>query len=307
MTYTNIDKANVNREYKDRLFKFIFGNPENKEWTLSLYNSINHSSYTDSDDIKLTTIEDAVYLSMKNDISFLAADTMNFYEQQSTFNPNMPMRFLIYAGMVFDKFAEENKSYHKYSSKQQKAPTPKCVCFYNGISEKEDIVILKLSDSFESELKSDIEVYVTMININYGHNKDLMEACNPLSEYSWFVDNVRTKQKSKDGISKAIDEVIDAMPNDWLIKPFLIANRAEVKHMCITEYNEERTLAETREDGKIEGITEGIAIGREEGIEIGILTTLISLVKKGILTLSQAAEQANMSVAEFERKARLAE
>lgn len=85
--------------------------------------------------------------------------------------------------------------------------------------------------------------------------------------------------------------------------------------MCITEYNEERTLAETREDGKIEGITEGIAIGREEGIEIGmekgmekgILTTLISLVKKGILTLSQAAEQANMSVAEFERKARLAE
>ena len=126
-----------------------------------------------------------------------------------------------------------------------------------------------------------------------------MEACKTLSVYSGFVDNVRTKQKSKDGISKAIDEVIDAMPNDWLIKPFLMANRAEVKHMCITEYNEERTLAETREDGKIEGI----AIGREEGI----LTTLISLVKKGILTLSQAAEQANMSVAEFERKARLAE
>ena len=71
----------MNRQYKDRLFKFIFGNPENKEWTLSLYNAINGSSYTNPDDIKLTTIEDAVYMNMKNDVSFLITDKMNFYEQ----------------------------------------------------------------------------------------------------------------------------------------------------------------------------------------------------------------------------------
>ena len=107
----------MNRQYKDRLFKFIFGNPENKEWTLSLYNAVNGSSYTNPDDIKLTTIEDAVYMNMKNDVSFLITDKMNFYEQQSTFNPNMPMRFLIYAGMVYSKYIETNKSYHKYSRK----------------------------------------------------------------------------------------------------------------------------------------------------------------------------------------------
>ena len=81
------DKKNkdTNREYKDRLFKFIFGNPENKEWTLSLYNAINGTAYETADDIQLTTIQDAVYMKMKNDVSFLINNIMNFYEQQSTF------------------------------------------------------------------------------------------------------------------------------------------------------------------------------------------------------------------------------
>ncbi|MBQ5439334.1 MAG: hypothetical protein IIT49_00965, partial [Clostridia bacterium] len=78
------ENISTNREYKDRLFKFIFGNPENKEWTLSLYNAINDTSYENSDDIQLTTIQDAVYMNMKNDVSFLINDIMNFYEQQSS-------------------------------------------------------------------------------------------------------------------------------------------------------------------------------------------------------------------------------
>ena len=99
-------ETGANREYRDRLFKFIFGNPQNKEWTLSLYNAVNGSHYTDASAIKLNTIENAVYMSMKNDVSFLIDNTMSFYEQQSTFNPNMPMRFLIYAGMIYSKYVE---------------------------------------------------------------------------------------------------------------------------------------------------------------------------------------------------------
>ena len=131
---------NVNREHKDRLFKFIFGNPENKAWTLSLYNAINGSSYDNPDDIKFTTIEDVVYMKMKNDVSFLVSGEMNFYEQQSTFNPNMPMRFFIYAGMVYAKYVENSRNYHRYSSELQKAPTPKCICFYNGSANKEESI-----------------------------------------------------------------------------------------------------------------------------------------------------------------------
>jgi len=242
--------ADTNREYKDRLFKFIFGNPQNRPWTLSLYNAMNGTSYTVPEQIVLTTIEDAVYMNMKNDVSFLVANTMSFYEQQSTFNPNMPMRFLIYSGMVYSKYVEQTDSYHPYSTAQQKAPTPKCVCFYNGKQETEDRTILSLSSAFAEE--ADIEVKVTMLNINYGRNKELMNACQPLREYAWFVSKVNEKQKELDNLEAAVDAAIDLMPEDYLIRAFLIANRAEVKRMCITEYNEAKTLADEREEGSEE-------------------------------------------------------
>ena len=243
-------ETGANREYRDRLFKFIFGNPQNKEWTLSLYNAVNGSHYTDASAIKLNTIENAVYMSMKNDVSFLIDNTMSFYEQQSTFNPNMPMRFLIYAGMIYSKYVEENKHYRRYSSAQQKAPTPKCVCFYNGTADKEDRITLSLSDSFDGE--SDIEVKVTMINIDFGHNKALLDACKPLKQYAWFVDKVRSYQQTMETLEEAVDASLEELPDDSLIKPFLVANKAEVKRMCITEYDEARTFAEQREEGREE-------------------------------------------------------
>ena len=166
---------------------FLFGNTANKEWILSLYNAVNGSAYTNPDDIKLNTIDNVVYMGMKNDVSFLIGNTMNLYEQQSTFNPNMPMRFLIYAGMLYSKYIEGDNGYHRFSKQQQKAPTPKCICFYNGIDHKQDRMILSLADTFEKDSAPDIEVKVTMININYGHNKELLNACKPLDEYAWFV------------------------------------------------------------------------------------------------------------------------
>ena len=277
----------MNREYKDRLFKFIFGNPENKEWTLDLYNAMNGTHYTDVKALRLTTLDNAVYMSMMNDVSFLIDNVMSFYEQQSTFNPNMPMRFLIYAGMVYSNYIEESKTYRRYSSKQQKAPTPKCVCFYNGTANKDDRIVLSLADAFDTEAEPDIEVKVTMININYGHNKELLESCKPLNEYSWFVDRVRANQKETDTLEEAVSAAIDGLPDDALIKPFLLANKAEVTRMCITEYDEERTIAEFREEA------------REEGV----IDTLVGLVKDGILTLSEAAKRINMPLSEFQAKA----
>lgn len=291
MNTQNENSSNVNREHKDRLFKFIFGKPENKKWTLSLYNAVNGSSYENADDIVYTTIEDAVYMNMKNDVSFLISDEMNFYEQQSTFNPNMPMRFFIYAGMVYSKYIESSKEYRKYSSKLQKAPTPKCICFYNGTAEQEDRTVLKLSDAFDSE--SDIEVLVTMINVNYGHNKELLEACKPLKEYSYFIDRIRFHQKDFETIEEAVDKALGDMPEDSLLKPFLIANKAEVKRMFITEYDEARTLSETME--------EGLEKGREEGL----VSAFAGLVKDGLLSLADAAKRANMSEAEFIEKSGL--
>ena len=133
-----------------------------------------------------------------------------------------------------------------------------------------------------------------MININFGHNKALLDACKPLKEYAWFVDKVRSYQQEMETLEEAVDAALEELPDDSLIKPFLVANKAEVKRMCITEYDEARTFAEQREEGKAEG--------REEGREEGVLATLIGLVKDGILTVVDAAKRANMTVDDFEAK-----
>ncbi len=285
----------TNRKYKDRLFKFIFGNPKNKAWTLSLYNAVNGSNYTDENAIEINTIEDAVYMEMKNDVSFLINDTMNLYEHQSSFNPNMPMRFFIYGGMLYDKFVEESDTYDLYSPKLQKAPAPRCICFFNGTNDKDDVVYLRLSDSFGENAKSDIEVVVKMININYGRSKEVLDSCKPLRDYSWFVSRVSENRKNrKMNLTEAIDEALDEMPDDSVIKGFLLANRAEVKRMSITEFNRERHEKKLRAECKAEGMAKGMAKGA--------LLNLAELVEDGLLTPTQAAKKAGMTKEKFKAK-----
>ncbi len=246
----------INTKYKDRLFSFIFGRPERKEWTLSLYNAVNGSSHTDPEDIEIMTMEDILYMGMKNDMSFLITDTANMYEQQSTYNPNMPVRKLMYAARLYDRYIHMNRL-NIYSTKQIRLPVPKLVTFYNGMEEREDD-ILELKDAFltedgkPAEAESDIQVRVRMININYGKNKELMEACRPLSEYAWFIAEIRRNNQGMD-IESAVDSALEAMPEEFGLKKFLVANKAEVKQMCITEYNEAETMEQFREEGREEG------------------------------------------------------
>ena len=244
-----LHKDEVNAEYKDRLFKFIFGNPDNKQWTLDLYNAVNGTDYEDPDAIQFNTIGEALYLKMKNDTSFIIYFEMNLWEHQSTFNPNMPMRFLRYGASLYEKFIATT-DYYEFSSKLQKIPTPKCVCFYNGTKEQPEKQILSLSDAYDGE--GDIEVKVTMLNINYGMNRKLMEACKPLEEYAWLVKTVREHQGEEMDLDVSVDTAVNEMPDDFVIRDFIIANRAEVKTMLLTEYNEEKVMEKERQEGNIE-------------------------------------------------------
>ena len=235
----------INNEHKDRVFKFLFGNPDNKAWTLALYNAVNGTNYTNPDDIQFNTIEDAIYLGMKNDISLIIMNEINLWEHQSTFNPNLPMRIFLYAAKLYEKYIA-NSDYYPYSSTLQKIPRPKCVCFYNGTAEQPERQILKLSDSFDGE--GDIEVKVTMLNINYGKNKKLMEICEPLNEYAWLVDAIRTHQKNLMNLEAAVDTAIYEMPDEFIIKKFLLSNKAEVKGMFLTEWDQEKVLEQERRE-----------------------------------------------------------
>ena len=112
-----------NTQHKDRLFKFIFGNPDHKEWTLSLYNALNGSHYTDPEAIEFTTIEDALYMGMRNDASFIIEFVMNLWEHQSSFNPNLPIRLLIYAVHLYEKYIMSS-DFNRFSRKLQRPLSP---------------------------------------------------------------------------------------------------------------------------------------------------------------------------------------
>lgn len=203
----------INTKHKDRLFCFLFGREENKRWTLSLYNAVNRSSHTDPDSIQITTMEDILYMGMKNDVSFIITDIMSIYEQQATYNPNMPVRELMYAAKLYDKYIHENKL-NIYGDTLVALPIPKLIVFYNGQDHYGDRV-LELKDAFRTgkekpDPKTDAEaeesrVRVRMLNINYGQNKELLDACKPLGEYAWLIQRIREHSKHMD-IEEAVDQ-----------------------------------------------------------------------------------------------------
>ena len=183
----------TNREYKDRLFKFIF---KDKEKLLSLYNALNLSHYTNPEDIEITTLEDVIYCKMKNDVSFIIDDRLSLFEHQSTYNPNMPLRGFLYFAKHFEKYVAES-DVDIYGKQLIELPTPQFVVFYNGTGMKEDKKVLKLSDSFsKAKEKACMELEALVLNINYGKNKKLMESCRPLMEYSYFVQKVKRYSES---------------------------------------------------------------------------------------------------------------
>lgn len=162
-------------------------------------------------------------------------------------------------------------------------PVPRLVVFYNGIDEIDDTV-LELKDAFRPSVESDISARVRMININYGKNKELLDACRPLSEYAWLIDRIREYKKDM-RIEDAVDRALNEMPQEYEIRPFLMGNRAEVKQMCITEYNEAETMQMFKAEGRKEGKLE----------------IIIQLIHNGLITLEAGAEQLHMAMADLEK------
>ena len=96
------------------------------------------------------------------------------------------------------------------------------------------------------------QIYCCSSKINYGHNLKLMEACKPLQEYAWFVNEIRSNQSKQLNTETSIDRAIDTMPDDYRIKSYLLNNRAEVKRMCITEFNKQKFLYDCKREAEKE-------------------------------------------------------
>ena len=261
----------ANRQYKDTVFRMLFSEKEN---LLSLYNAVTGNAYQNADDLKIVTLENAIYMGMKNDLAFMLETNIYLYEHQSTLNPNIPLRDLIYIGIEYQQYVDDKSL---YSSRLQKIPAPKFMVFYNGTDAVDDRVELRLSNAYEHLAgEPDLELKVLMLNVNEGHNKELMEQCQTLKEYAIYVAGVRkytSEMNLNDAVARAIGECI----KEGILVEFLRKNRSEVKMVSILEYDkewEEKKLRKAEyEAGRSEGIeigkSEGIEIGKSEGIEIG--------------------------------------
>lgn len=193
---------------------------------------------------------------MLNDTRFIISDIISIYEHQSTYNPNMPLRMLGYADGLYSGYVTRHKL-NKYGSTLLELPVPKLVVFYNGSTDTEDETVLRLTDSFPEGLRkeSDIEIRVRMLNINYGRNKELLEACRPLSEYAWFIRRIRQNRQHHD-IETAMDMALNTMPDDYSIKGFLTFHRSEVNKMLAKDLSEDEIRELFMEDGRKEGRAE---------------------------------------------------
>ena len=255
----------VNRQYKDRLFRLVFSK---KEDLLSLYNAINGTDYTNPDDLEITTLENALYLSMKNDLGFLVSVVLNLYEHQSTFNPNMPTRALLYfARMYEDHIAKHNINI--YSSAPKKLPFPQHIVFYNGTKNEPDRQLLKLSHLFETPpagMEPCLECTSLMLNINYGHNNELLEKCRRLKEYAIFVDTVRRNLDSGLPLPQAASLSVDECIQNDILADILTSQKAEVIHVILETFDLEKYEKAVKREGFDEGYDKGLNAERKNGI-----------------------------------------
>ena len=243
--------TNVQRNYKDGLFLSIF---RDEQALLSLYNAVRGSNYTNPEDLTVTTLENALYMGMKNDVSFIINNQLNLYEAQSTWNPNMPLRGLFYFSDVYKGYVAEHE-FNIYGSKQIDLPSPNYIVFYNGAKQEPDSKILRLSDSF---IKNDgeefcLECIATMININFGHNQSLMDACRELYEYAYLIEQVRIGTRAGMTLPDAIDQAVVHCIEHNILKRFLSHHRAEVTNMILKEFDLEKHIASEKAFSREEG------------------------------------------------------
>ena len=285
-------EVTTNRTFKSRLFEMIFSD---RQELLALYNAVNGTDYTDPEKLKVNTLENAIYMSMHNDISFIIDSRLSLYEHQSTYSPNLPLRYLFYSA---DLYSDIVKDSNLYGSKLVEIPTPKFIIFYNGLDEYPDRKELKLSSAYSvQDKKPSLELKATLLNINLGHNKKLMKACKTLRDYSEYVARVRRSAQIMD-IEDAVERAITECIQEGILSEFLKKNRAEAKKVSIYEYDEEKHMRQTREegfeDGYGDGYNSGYGNGYHSGFDEGKVAGSLSAYKK----LSVSKEMAMSEIIE---------
>lgn len=285
----------INREYKSTLFAMLLSSEEFRPDLLGLYNVLNGSDYEDPNEIEITTIENVIYIGRHNDMSFMLDKAMSLYEHQSTVNPNMPLRGFLYFAKLYDKYISERKL-PIYTSRHIKIPAPSYYVFYNGTTEKPDRVEYRLSDAFM--LKTPDSFYewtAVMLNINRGHNQEILNACKVLNDYSILIDRIRKNSEKGMPIAEAISSSVKWCRENDVLADFLTKHEAEVNGVLLEEFDEQKYIETIRKEASEDARAEGLAEGRAEGIAEGAEKTILGFLNEGIITMDIACEKLSLT------------
>lgn len=269
------ETAPLYRTYKDRIFRMLF---RDKKRLLELYNALNDTEYANENDLTVNTLENAIFMKMKNDLSFMIDSNMSLYEHQSSWCPNMALRGFFYFADLYKKLlGDTDLSIHR----RILIPTPHYIVFYNGLERVREEYTQKLSQSFENKGEGCIELTVRIININHGHNPALMKRCRSLSDYACFVAKIRENMKTM-SMEKAVRNAVEKCISENILKDFLIKQKAEVIAMSIYEYNEEYVKKVLYEDGYDKGYSEGTSAGIIKGKIDGLTASVRKMHSRNI-------------------------
>ncbi len=299
---TEILRNQVLRNHKDTVFRLLYKNPKN---ALELYNGLCGKHYTDETQLRYNTLENAVYMNIKNDVSFLIHDHTVLYEQQATWNPNMPLRNLYYIADIFHNYEKNEQELSIYGTGRIELPNPEFVVFYNGEGRYPEYSELRLSDSFkgggDSAKKEEpsLELKVKVYNVGKGRNEALKRSCPVLDQYVTYTELIKEYRKDmplEEAVEKAVNECI----RNGILKEFLMHQKAEVVKMSIYEYDEKEERRRMLKAEREEGYREGEARGKKCEAQI-ILASVESLCSKNIAaSVEEACEILDIPLEKYE-------
>jgi len=279
----------ANSRYKDSLFTFLFGKPEILR---ELYSALEGVSIPVEVPVTINTLQEVLFVERINDISFeIGGKLVVLIEHQSTINPNMALRLLMYIARVYEKIVGDKNI---YTTKSIAIPRPEFFVLYNGQAPYPDEKVLKLSDAFESTASiglpdkgnSALELTVKVININEGRNEAIVRKCRILSEYSAFIGKAREFEKEVADKNEAMKKTVRYCREHDILKEFLEQNGTEVMNMLMTEWKMEDALEVRFEEGMEKGKEEIARNALSEGFSMEIVQKITGLDMETIKSLS---------------------
>jgi len=244
----------ANTKYKDSVFSLLFSDPD---LLRELYCALEGVDLPKDIPVTINTLQDVLFMDRINDISFeIDGKLIVLLEHQSTVNPNIPLRLLMYIARLYEKTISGK---NLYARKLIRIARAVFIVLYNGKEDFPDSKELKLSDMLEdaSSLKIPgkepmLELTVKVININHGRNADIAKRCKTLAGYSAFVAKVREFEGTGVDRTEAVKQAVKYCRDHDILKEFMEQNSSEVFNMLLTEWNWDDAIAVSKEEGREE-------------------------------------------------------